>query len=203
MADRQWTADADGVPERPVSAAAARVRDAAFARLLAGQPTAVGDLAAAAGGTEAARAALDELAAVGVVQREGDEVVGVRGLAAHQTAHAVEIDGRVLHTWCAFDTVGIPAALGLDALARTRCPHCGAELALVVAAGAPPPGSPVVGFWPEQDCGRLVEDFCPSANLFCSTDHLQAWWQDAGRPPGRRRGLEELARAGRATWDVG
>ena len=60
-------------------------------------------------------------------------VVGVHGLAARPTAHRVEHAGGVMHTWCALDAIGIPAALGLDAAVVTTCPACGAALRVTLA----------------------------------------------------------------------
>ena len=54
-------------------------------------------------------------------------IVGIHGLTLRSTRHRFEIDGLARHTWCAFDAVGIPAALGLDAVAHSDCPACGAS----------------------------------------------------------------------------
>ena len=44
---------------------------------------------------------------------------GIHGLTLETTAHQIHhADGHV-HTWCAFVAVGIPAALGIDAMATT------------------------------------------------------------------------------------
>lgn len=66
-----------------------------------------------------------------------DRLVGVHGLVARETPHRIEHAGGVVHTWCAFDAIGIPAALGIDATAVTTCPACGAELRVTLRNGVP------------------------------------------------------------------
>lgn len=105
-----------------------------------------------------------------------------------------------LYTWCGFDTVGIPAALGVDAVARTVCPTCGAAIELLLRDGQPPSSS-VVGWWPLATSGPVNESFCLTANLFCDRDHLDAWTMAAaGR--GEVLPLAALAERGRQTWSL-
>ncbi len=49
---------------------------------------------------------------------------GIAGLTLRPTRHELTIDATATHTWCAFDSVGIPAAIGADAIAVTSCGHC-------------------------------------------------------------------------------
>ena len=65
-------------------------------------------------------------------------VVGVHGLTARPTAHRIEHAGGEVHTWCALDAIGIPAALALDAAAVTTCPACAAVLRVPLGAAYPP-----------------------------------------------------------------
>jgi alkylmercury lyase len=108
---------------------------------------------------------------------------------------------RVRYTWCAYDAVGIPAAIGWDASLCTHCPGCDGEIRLYLPAGQPPVDSPVVGWWPERSaCTNVVQQFCPLANLFCSRDHLDAWHARSGQPAGAVLGLPALGRLGRQNW---
>ncbi len=124
-------------------------------------------------------------------------VVAVHGLVARSTAHRIEHEGGAVHTWCAFDAVGIPAALGIDARAVTACPTCGQELLVDLAAGAPI-GDEDSRLWlPISECAHLVDDFCRHANLYCDDDHLEA--AELG-PAGRVLTVATAADLGRATW---
>ena len=118
---------------------------------------------------------------------------------ATSSPHRLLLDGRGLHTWCAFDTLGIPAALDVDAVARSACPTCGAEIVLGLPAGRPPAG-PVVGWWPEAPSGPVNEAFCPTASLFCNHEHLDTWRAAHPLEPGVVLSLPELAERGRPTW---
>jgi len=181
----------------------ARVRRAAFTRLLAtAAPVPAATLATEVGLTEGqVEAALGELAATGAISRdESGWIVAAGGLAVTPARHQMLLADRHYWTWCAFDGIGIPAALELDAVLDTRCPTCGAGLRIAVTGGNPPAGSPVVGWLPGGPCANVQADFCPEANLFCTEAHLATWRQAAGDPPGTAATLCELAETGRQVW---
>lgn len=116
-----------------------RLRRAAFAALRAGAAARLTDLAAATGqAVDDVRALAGQLVAAGIATIEGDlagdpAVTGAEGLTVETTPHELVMGGQHLHTWCAFDLVGMPAALRLDAEARTACPTCGGVLLLGAA----------------------------------------------------------------------
>jgi alkylmercury lyase len=60
-------------------------------------------------------------------------VVAFAGLSLTPTAHRFTIDGHVLHTWCAWDTLFLPALLDRSATVRSRCPITRTEVRLHVA----------------------------------------------------------------------
>jgi hypothetical protein len=125
-------------------------------------------------------------------------LVGVHGLVARTTTHRIEHAGGTVHTWCALDAIGIPAALLLDATAITACPCCGVELRVPVRAGDPS-AEPDVRLWlPSGPCSHLVEDFCRHANLYCSTTHLTS--VVPRDQPGQAIDVAAAAAIGRATW---
>jgi alkylmercury lyase len=128
-------------------------------------------------------------------------VIGAHGLTRRGTRHEIVTGQRRWHTWCALDAVGIPVALGLEAEIRTVCPACKSEIRLRVYRGAvnATAGAPVLWF-PSGPCGRVMDDFCASANLFCSEEHLETWRRRAGEPPGLPLTLEETADEGRRVW---
>jgi len=124
-------------------------------------------------------------------------LVAIHGLSARPTLHRIEHEEGVVHTWCAYDAVGIPAALGLDGRAVTACPTCG-EYLVVGLAGGTPTGAGQLRLWfPDNGCAHLVEDFCRHANLYCGADHLEA---AAPASPGRMITVAEAADLGRTTW---
>ena len=56
--------------------------------------------------------------------------------SAVETPHRVEAGGRSWFANCAWDALGIPAALGTDAAIESECPDCGETLELEVRDGA-------------------------------------------------------------------
>jgi hypothetical protein len=54
------------------------------------------------------------------------------------TQHTVHADGVSYYANCAWDTLGIPAALGKPAVVRSRCEHSRTPLELAVESDAPP-----------------------------------------------------------------
>lgn len=54
------------------------------------------------------------------------------GLTLRETAHAVEIDGRRLYTWCALDALMLPALIGQTAHVFSRCAATGTPISLTV-----------------------------------------------------------------------
>ncbi len=146
---------------------------------------------------------VDRLVAAGIATTDGAKgaqrlVDGAEGLTIRNSGHTIWMSGSELHTWCAFDIVGIPAALGLDATGSTHCPTCLTEIKLEVLKGEVVE-SEVAGWWPALSGGPVVEAFCPSTSIFCNLNHLEAWRSATGAR-GTPRTLTELAQAGRTTW---
>lgn len=100
--------------------------------LAEGRPVTAATLATGAG-----RSAEDvpaQLARWPNVERDADgAVVGFSGLTLRRTAHSFETAGRQLHTWCAWDTLFLPAILGATARVRSTCPISGRTVQLVVS----------------------------------------------------------------------
>jgi alkylmercury lyase len=102
---------------------------------------------------------------------EHGRLVGIHGLTLRTTRHQFTIDGRDHHTWCAFDAIGIPAALRADAIVHTDCPTCRAAIDIPLAAGLPTDSRALV--WIPGSVGvNLIADFCSRADLYCDRDHL-------------------------------
>lgn len=136
----------------------------------------------------------------GTVVDDHGRLLGIAGLSLAPSRHRLVLGGVDLHTWCAYDAVGIPAALGEDATVATGCGHCGNPIELAIQRGRPPKRSGAIGWMPAGPCGNTLQEFCPSANLFCDRDHLEAWRRQADDPPGTPETLPKLASLGRQAW---
>jgi hypothetical protein len=126
-------------------------------------------------------------------------LVGVHGLVARTTRHRIEHASGVVHTWCALDAIGIPAALAIDATAVTSCRTCDSELRVVLRGSEPVDTAGPLRLWlPEGPCDHLVADFCNHANLYCSSGHLTATVPRGST--GRMMTVADTAAIGRQTW---
>jgi len=177
------------------------VRRAGFAALLAGRCPTLSDLAAAAGVSEAAAGAMvAALMAGGRATTTPDgRLDGVAGVTGRPTRHTIERSAAgKIQTWCAFDAIAIPAALGWTATAVTTCGFCGEDLRVPLRDGVPDDGA--WGWLPPGDCEHILRDFCATADLFCDRAHLDAWRAAAGDPPGEPHSAADLAELGRPAW---
>ncbi len=152
-----------------------RVREVAFAHLLATGKPVSGETIARDMGTSpvAVEAAIDTLGAAGWLDRdEGGRITGAAGLSLSDGPNRVEIGGREFRTWCAYDALGIPAALGVDARATTACGVCGINLAVPIHEGEPEGGQLL---WMSSGGDDLRRDFCTPTVLLCSEEHGREW----------------------------
>jgi Alkylmercury lyase len=124
------------------------VRRAAFRQLLSGRPALIETVADEAGlSTDAASEAVDLVVSVGMAEVEDGTIVGMDGLTTRRTSHALVLDGVEVWTWCAYDIVGIAAALVAEAVGSTQCGACGRPIEVLIREGQPE-GSSVVGWLP-------------------------------------------------------
>lgn len=144
--------------------------------------------------------ALAALAAQGRCELdEHGSLVGIHGLTLRSTRHHFVHKGRTHHTWCAFDSIGIPAALRLDAVAHTDCRTCHRPLQLTIVDGVPEDIAGAVLWLPALRGNHLIEDFCGRADLYCSIDHLRRQ-VDTLTTLGQHMRIETAAAKGRETW---
>ena len=156
-------------------------------RLLArGAPVDPAEVAAAAGLT---RERTDELLAgwPGVFFEEGREegrITGFWGLTCLPiSSHLIKIGGRTLHTWCAWDTLFIPAILGVTAEVETTCPVTGEVIRLTVSPEGverlAPEGAVMSMLEPPEDIMEdIVSKFCHHV-FFFRDEKAGAEWTEA------------------------
>lgn len=85
--------------------------------------------------------------------------VGIHGLTLDRFVH----DGRSRSTWCAFESIGIPAALRLDATTHTDCPTGRRAVRVGIVGGIPDDGN--IALWLPDPTDGLHQhiDVAPSA----------------------------------------
>lgn len=144
--------------------------------------------------------ALDTLTAAGQAQRDEDgRVMAILGLSLLPTAHALVLDGVSLHTWCALDVVGIPAALEANARVTSACASCGSAIEIEVQHGVSQAEPGIVASVPTTSCSNVREEFCVASNFFCSDDHYRAAHGTSSSAVAMS--IDELEELGRALWD--
>jgi Alkylmercury lyase len=47
---------------------------------------------------------------------------------------------------------------------------------------------------------RVIDDFCPYANLFCTTQHVEDWHRAAGNPDGQILTFDQVPALARTSW---
>ena len=131
----------------------------------------------------------------------GETVLAAYPFSATPTPHRVRLVGREVFALCAVDALGIPAMLQEEVRISSHCGHCGA---LVEIQARPEcvtryvPTETLVWFpTSENQCCPVAESRCPSIGFFCSSDHLEAWRQIKGQPPGVVFSLPEAFEAGK------
>jgi alkylmercury lyase len=140
----------------------------------------------------------DQLRLVGRAETDGDKLLGVYGLTLKPTRHRLTLRGATFFTWCAFDIVGIPAALGESAEITSECAHCHAAVSFAMTDGEPPP-LPLVVSWLSERCDSIRDQFCPAVNFYCDSTHYEAALND-GKAPDSALTLEQAAEMGRENW---
>jgi alkylmercury lyase len=167
--------------------------------LAGGEPITVADLARAAGRDEAAVAVT--LERWPNVHRDGQgQVVAFGGLSLAPTQHRFEVAGRRLYTWCAWDTLFLPALLGQEARVDSICPVTGTDVQVIVGPGgvlAAEPASLRVSFPAPASTvtSDITASFCCHVHFLAGQDAAEAWL--AENPEGLTLSMEEAVELGR------
>lgn len=116
-----------------------------------------------------------------------NRVVAYRGLTIEPTRHCFEVDGQVLYTWCAWDTLFLPAILQIPAQVESRCPTTRSRIRLTISPGrvenVQPRNAFISFLTPEAARAKenIVANFCHFVHFFSSKDAGLVW---TGQHPG-------------------
>ena len=132
------------------------------------------------------------------VDRAGN-IIGL-GVTLVPTSHQAERDGKLLYTWCAFDTVLFPPSLHIEAQVHSSCPVSGQPISFVATPEGTildlfPAGSVMSLIVPAErgDCTRTT--FCQQS-LFFQSEQAAATFL-AEHPEALLLSVEEAASLGR------
>jgi alkylmercury lyase len=167
--------------------------------LAGGHPVSDSELAAATGRDQA-----HVTAARGrwpnVRHDEQGRVIAFSGLSLQPTAHRFELGERELFTWCAWDTLFLPALLDEPASVRSRCPVTGASVRLTVEPERirdHHPETLLVSFPPATavSTADVTGSFCCHVHFLAGPDAADDWLRD--RPGTSAPTLDEAFELGR------
>jgi len=165
--------------------------------------------------------ALEMLEQRGRIRRDPTgTVTGSHGLSLTPTPHELTLEQkprqeRRYWTWCAWDAVGILAALDASGWIRSTSPSSGRPIHLAFHHGHPRNAEPeLVVFFADTDCcapvtntadssgcdsGSVIDEWCPLVNFFEHTNAAQAWATAHG-VRGTPVPLAEATSQGKAAW---
>jgi alkylmercury lyase len=122
--------------------------------------------------------AFEQLRHSGCEFNDQGDLIGA-ALTLSQTDHQIEIDGLKLHTWCALDTLFIPAYIDKIARVTSKCPQTGTPISLTVTPDRIDDASPtetVLSIVTETSCTAGIEGtFCSQVYFLASHDAAKQW----------------------------
>jgi alkylmercury lyase len=186
---------------RPLGPTARRLLRVGYRALVEGEPVSLERLAGLAGLSIGELA--DLLAGLPGFSRYDSEgrVVGLLGLSAHCSLHRFDAVGRVVSTWCAWDSLFIPRVLGMRARVASHCPITKRLIQLVVAPDGVHDSSPsdvtvsyVIGGEP-----GVIGACCPDIHFLGSARAANVWL--TSHPEGLVLTLDEAWELGRIFVD--
>lgn len=155
-----------------------------YRELAKGQPVDAAELGPALGRSASEVRALlerDSLKAFAYLDDRG-RVSGFGGLATTRMRHHLELEGRTLWTWCAWDTLFVPEILGERARVTSPDPETGEAIRLTVTPQAIESAEPrhvVMSFLlPDHElvsAANLVKTFCHFIFFFGSRASGERW----------------------------
>ncbi len=116
----------------------------------------------------------------GVFRDDETCIVGFWGLALPEMPHALEVDGRRLFGWCAWDTLFLPGLLRVTARVESTCPVTKETISLVVGPDGvdevSPEGAVVSFLLPDRPFDSdIVQSFCHFVHFFVSEEAGSRW----------------------------
>ena len=160
-------------------------------RLAEARPVSMEEIAELASDLDNADEAIAFIEQMSEKDDDGD-VVGHMGLSLNDHPHKFEVDGRELRTWCAWDSLFLPAFLGQTAHVVSKDPASGEEIRLRVTPNGVDRTRPdeilVSIVVPEVEEGqtwtaeRAQALFCSFIHFFASQEAAARWFAERKMP---------------------
>ncbi len=123
---------------------------------------------------------------------DGGNVVGLVGLSLNDHPHNFEVGGQDLHTWCAWDTLFLPAILGQTAHVVSSDPATGDEVRLRISPDGVERRQPdeilVSVVIPDEaigesgDAEQIQAVFCNFIHFFTTAEAATDWFSKRDMP---------------------
>lgn len=116
-----------------------------------------------------------------VYYNDEQHVVGYGGLTFKPTKHKIMFDDHTLYTWCAWDTLFLPAILGKTLEIESQCPVDDSIVRVRVnpeGVQAIEPQEAMISFMlPSKECIQtdIQRNFCQYVNFFPSAEMGEQW----------------------------
>lgn len=152
-----------------------------YRRLAEGSPASPVDIAAR---SETSTQRVEDLleAWPGVFRDDRGEVIGFWGLTIRRLSptHRLELAGRELFAWCAWDTLFLPGILDATANVESSCPTTGETISLEVSPSTvvrtSHPGAVVSFLLPDRTFDAdVIQSFCHFVHFFASEEAGASW----------------------------
>ncbi len=117
----------------------------------------------------------------GVFKNEDGDIISYWGLGLTEMIHQIQIDGKTLYNWCAWDSLFIPPLVGKTAHITSVCPVTKEKIKLVVSKHGVEyqPASTVMSFVKPQSGIKIDENvitnFCHKIYFFSSEEAASTW----------------------------
>ena len=124
---------------------------------------------------------------------DAGNVVGIMGLSQRNHPHRFEVDGRVLSTWCAWDSLFLPPLLGREAKVESVCPATKTKVRLTISPEKierrEPADASISVVVPEvtqkgrDSVQEIWSAFCCQVHFFSSPDAATEWFSGKVEAP--------------------
>ena len=193
---------AGSLPEADLLVNHRALQAAAFALLFENPaPVMESEIARRAGlSLDTTSASLAEIDEMGMLRRDDQRrIIGIAGMSIDPTQHEIHIDGTIRWTWCALDAVGIIGSLGRGGTFTTTVPGTNQRMLVDFNKEGETTSSAVVFIADGFADGCVVEDWCPTVNLFPDGGAAKAW-SEANDIKGRAVTIQDLMPDATEMW---
>ncbi|MCH8816260.1 MAG: hypothetical protein IIC92_00775 [Chloroflexi bacterium] len=163
----------------------ARVLIAIWRRLAEGDPIRPADVSEISDALGVDRDAAEAFVREISERDDDDNILGVAGLSLNEHPHQFTVSGVRLSTWCAWDSLFLPPALGKEALVVSNSPSSGESITLTVtpegvsSSSHPDAVVSMIMLDPAGDDGSSIESiymtFCQQVHFFANQAEAKEW----------------------------